>query len=55
MLLSEPDLVPLPGGVDDVLLVEVEEEAAHVLVVHFTSPICLVLANYLEINIVSVF
>lgn len=33
-VVCEPDLVPLPGGVHHVLVVQVEQERAHVLVVH---------------------
>ena len=44
-VVGEPDLVALPRGVHDELVVEVEEEGAHVLVVHLSSPVRLVLGD----------
>ena len=42
-VVGEADLVPLPGGVHHELVVEVEEEGAHVLVVDLTTTVSLLL------------
>merc|ERR1719497_146233 len=44
-VVGESDFVSLPGGVNHVFIVEVEEKAAHVLVVHLPSSVCLVLRD----------
>ena len=47
-VVGKSDLVPLPGRVHHILVVQVEEEGAHVLVVHFAAPVCLVLRDDLS-------
>ena len=38
-VVGEADLVPLPGGVHHILVIQVEEEGAHVLVIHLEEVI----------------
>ena len=44
-VVGETDFVSLTGGVDDVLVVQVEEEGAHGFVVNFTTSLRLVLGD----------
>ena len=42
-VVGEADLVPLPGGVHHELVVEVEEEGTHVLVVNLSTTVSFLL------------
>ena len=42
-MIGESDLVSFPCRVHHILVVQVEEEGTHVLVIHFAPPVCLVL------------
>jgi len=44
-VIGKSDLISFPGCIHHVLIVEVEEEAAHVLVVHLAHPVRLVLGE----------
>ena len=50
-VVGEPDLVALPRGVHDELVVEVEEEGTHVLVVNLSTTVSLLLRKKVKLRL----